>query len=113
MEQLIKIPKTQVPYTKAVTKKILLENGGSILLIVFKNNYYAYKNQCQHLPVELDWGNEDFFDEEKEYIVCATHGAMYEPETGFCICGPCAGKKLQSVELEVDDEFIKLKLRKI
>jgi nitrite reductase/ring-hydroxylating ferredoxin subunit len=111
LEQLIKIHKIQEPSNKDFTKKILIQNEESILLIFFKKKYYAYKNQCQHLPVELDWDNEEFFDDKKEYIVCATHGALYEPETGLCINGPCAGKKLQPIEIEVDEEFIKLKPR--
>jgi nitrite reductase/ring-hydroxylating ferredoxin subunit len=111
LEQLIKIHKIKAPSNTAVTKKISIENGESIILVFFNNKYFAYKNQCQHLPVELDWDNEDFFDEKKQYIVCATHGALYEPETGLCISGPCVGKILPSIEVDVDEEFISLKLR--
>ena len=43
---------------------------------------HAYVNQCAHLSVELDWNEGDFFDFSKSYVICATHGAQYQPETG-------------------------------
>ena len=49
---------------------------------------YAYLNQCAHLHLELDWERGEFFDIDAEYIVCANHGAMFEPSSGECINGP-------------------------
>jgi hypothetical protein len=45
----------------------------------------------------------DFFDYSKLYLICATHGAMYLPESGLCVQGPCPGKRLQSVPIEERD----------
>jgi nitrite reductase/ring-hydroxylating ferredoxin subunit len=61
---------------------------------------YAYLNRCAHVPVELDWINGDFFDYSKLYLICATHGAMYLPDSGLCVQGPCPGKQLQTVKVE-------------
>ncbi|MEO1957120.1 MAG: Rieske 2Fe-2S domain-containing protein [Methylophilaceae bacterium] len=66
-------------------------------VIRFKSKAYAYVNQCAHMPVELDWNEGDFFTADKTWIICATHGAQYAPETGRCIAGPCKGKQLQSL----------------
>lgn len=67
--------------------------------VIKKNNqFFVYLNECQHLDVELDWQENDFFDEEKKYIVCATHGAMYDPNSGLCISGPCMGAYLKKIE---------------
>ena len=33
-----------------------------------------------------------FLDADREYIMCSTHGAVYEPATGHCLGGPCAGR---------------------
>jgi nitrite reductase/ring-hydroxylating ferredoxin subunit len=30
-------------------------------------------------------------------LVCANHGAKFEPHTGVCVGGPCVGKRLQLV----------------
>ena len=54
----------------------------------------AYLNRCAHVPVELDWSEGEFFDLSALYLVCATHGATYLPESGRCIAGPCTGRSL-------------------
>lgn len=76
-------------------------------VIRFENKPYAYINQCAHMPVELDWNEGEFFTREKDFLICSTHGACYEPETGYCVYGPCKGKRLQSlVVTEKDDQII-------
>ncbi len=69
----------------------------------FRGRVYAYINRCAHVPVELDWTDGDFFDYSKLYLICATHGAMYLPESGLCVQGPCPGKRLQPVPVEERD----------
>lgn len=58
----------------------------------------AYLNQCAHVPVELDWLPGKFLDESREFLICATHGATYRPDDGFCVGGPCKGRRLQALE---------------
>ena len=60
----------------------------------FRGNVFAYFNRCGHVPVELDWQHNEFFDDSKLYLICATHGALYSPETGRCLGGRCNGKGL-------------------
>jgi len=60
----------------------------------------AYLNQCAHVPVELDWLPGQFLDESGEFLICATHGATYRPDDGFCVAGPCRGRRLQALECE-------------
>jgi nitrite reductase/ring-hydroxylating ferredoxin subunit len=68
---------------------------------------HAYVNQCAHLSVELDWNEGDFFDLSKNYVICATHGAQYQPETGYCVMGPCKGRSLQTIQVtECNDEIL-------
>jgi nitrite reductase/ring-hydroxylating ferredoxin subunit len=38
---------------------------------------------------------------EGQYIQCATHGALFRFEDGLCLAGPCPGKHLQSVPLNL------------
>src|ERR1700744_117838 len=61
---------------------------------------YGYLNQCAHVPMELDWNEGQFFDDSGLYLVCATHGAVYAPENGRCVGGPCRGAKLRAVRVE-------------
>jgi len=32
-------------------------------------------------------------------LVCATHGATYEPASGRCIYGPCKGDSLTAIDI--------------
>ncbi|MBZ8140475.1 2Fe-2S ferredoxin [Rubrivivax gelatinosus] len=65
----------------------------------------AYLNRCAHLPAELDWQPGRFLDSDGRLIVCAMHGAVYEPADGRCIGGPGAGGRLLPLEVaEVDGQ---------
>ena len=57
----------------------------------------AYLNRCAHLPMELDWTEGEFFESSGLYLMCATHGALYEPDTGHCAGGPCRGGRLHAI----------------
>ena len=52
---------------------------------------FAYLNRCAHVAMELDWQPGMFFDFDAEYLLCSTHGAFYDPITGACRGGACAG----------------------
>jgi len=60
----------------------------------YRGSVFAYVNRCAHISVELDWAEGDFFDMSGLYLVCATHGAAYFPESGKCAMGPCKGGRL-------------------
>ena len=68
-------------------------------VVRFHGKPYAYVNKCAHVPVELDWNESEFFTAQKDYLICATHGAHYQPDTGFCVMGPCKGKRLKAIEV--------------
>ena len=68
----------------------------------------AYLNQCAHVPVEMDFNAGEFFDDSGLYFVCATHGAMYAPESGLCVAGPCVGRRLAKLEIQERDGNIYL-----
>ena len=63
----------------------------------------AWLNRCAHVPMELDWLPGKFFDAGGLYLICATHGATYEPDTGRCIAGPCRGAALEPVPVSEHD----------
>ena len=74
----------------------------------YDGDVHAYLNRCAHVPVELDWQEGDFFDYSKLYLICATHGATYLPDTGVCVRGPCPGRRLIRVPVEERDGQIYL-----
>jgi len=67
----------------------------------------AYLNQCAHMSVELDWQKGEFFDADKNYLMCATHGALYHPDTGACAYGRCDSRGLIAIDVsEIDGEIL-------
>lgn len=62
----------------------------------------AFLNSCPHTGVRLDWRPQDFLDVSTEFLQCAMHGALFEQDSGRCVAGPCVGRHLFSVELEID-----------
>ena len=65
----------------------------------FEGRVVAYMNRCAHVPTEMDWQPGEFLDTERRFIVCTMHGAVYEPTTGHCIAGPCAGARLMALDV--------------
>lgn len=63
---------------------------------------YAYLNQCSHVPMEMDYQPNQFFDTTGHWLMCATHGAMYSPTSGQCRMGPCRGGLIKIETSEVD-----------
>jgi len=91
------------------TKKFLLQIDGQeeeCFAVNYHGELRAYINRCSHVPMTMDWIDNRFFDEDKRYLVCATHGACYEPETGECVTGPPLGKLLTPVTLRIDGDDI-------
>ena len=69
----------------------------------FDGRLVAYLNRCLHVPTEMDWQYGEFLDSGKEFILCSTHGAAYEPLTGRCAGGPCGRGKLTAMNVEERD----------
>ena len=59
--------------------------------IRYEGQVHAYLNRCSHVPMEMDYQPNRFFDLTGPWLICATHGATYSPKTGACKGGPCRG----------------------
>ena len=55
----------------------------------FEGQAHAYLNRCAHVAMEMDFQPNRFFDTTGRWLICATHGALYQPATGRCMSGPC------------------------
>jgi nitrite reductase/ring-hydroxylating ferredoxin subunit len=62
----------------------------------------AYLNRCSHVPMEMDYQPNRFFDLTGHWLICATHGATYSPKTGACKGGPCRGGLIKIAVTERD-----------
>ena len=52
----------------------------------YQDRVHGYLNRCAHVGVELDWEGS-FFTRAGDLIMCARHGATYQPDTGLCVGG--------------------------
>ena len=69
----------------------------------FDGQVVAYLNRCAHVPTEMDWQPGQFLDADKRHIICAIHGATYEPRTGRCVSGPCERGRLMTIDVSECD----------
>lgn len=76
--------------------------------IRYEGRVYAYLNRCAHMPIELDWSPGKFFDGEGLLLICSSHGALYAPDTGECLGGPCLGG-LVALDVEEREGTVVLK----
>ena len=67
----------------------------------FKGRPHAYLNRCTHVAMELDWQPNRIFDDTGQWLLCASHGAAYLPDTGQCAGGRCHGGL---VKIELSEE---------
>jgi nitrite reductase/ring-hydroxylating ferredoxin subunit len=84
------------------TRKFRLQCGNRPLhgfLLNHDGEFRAWVNRCPHVGTPLDlWPNE-FYTDDGRQLICSTHGAIFEPLTGRCTLGPCAGDALRPLPL--------------
>lgn len=62
----------------------------------------GYVDSCPHAGWPLGMMDR-YLTREKDYILCAGHGALFRLDDGFCVSGPCADKRLEAWPLAVVD----------
>jgi nitrite reductase/ring-hydroxylating ferredoxin subunit len=84
-------------------------------VVRYRGQVAGFLNRCAHVAMELDWLPGVLFEDEGRFLMCATHGAIYEPDTGACAGGPCLGRggllRLQVIERDgrvwwVPDDYV-------
>lgn len=71
-------------------------------LINYQGTFHAYVNRCRHMTTPLDFVRYQFFTEDGRRLICLTHGALYEPDSGVCVEGPCKGLALYRLPVLID-----------
>lgn len=85
-------------------------NGQSTSMFVVKKGeqVFAYLNNCPHAGAPLEWQEDVFLNDERSYIVCGMHGALFEIEDGLCVDGPCFNDSLTSIPVTIIGDEIHL-----
>ena len=77
-----------------------------VFLVHINSRLFAYRNSCPHTGGPLDWVPDQFLNLDGDLIQCATHDALFRIEDGTCIAGPCAGKALSPVPVQIRNDEI-------
>jgi nitrite reductase/ring-hydroxylating ferredoxin subunit len=77
--------------------------GLSLFVVKRGVHISLFKNSCPHRGIRLEWQPNTFLDVEKQFIQCATHGALFTIDEGECIAGPCPGERLEAIPFQVID----------
>ncbi len=87
-------------------KEIIVEDAGirrAVFVVRHASGVSAYFNACPHARLPLNNAPDVFFDVSGAVLVCANHGAHFEPAGGKCLRGPCKGESLKSFPIRVAD----------
>ena len=78
-------------------------NGTFLFAVKKDKQLHLYHNRCPHLGTPLEWEEDRFLEGDGALIRCATHGALFEIDSGQCLVGPCKGKALHAIAFEIQE----------
>lgn len=64
---------------------------------------FGYVDRCPHAGLPLARMLDDYLTPDGALIACSWYGALFDPHTGACVGGPCAGARLISWPVTVTD----------
>jgi nitrite reductase/ring-hydroxylating ferredoxin subunit len=75
----------------------------TLLVVCWRGVLTAWRNKCPHLNVAMQYRKDRFMSGDGQHIVCFAHGALFRPDTGLCVLGPCLSQSLHREALIVDE----------
>ena len=54
----------------------------------------GYVDSCPHAGWTLSMLDDRYFTRDGRHLLCSGHAALFRPEDGVCVAGPCAGDRL-------------------
>ena len=79
-----------------------------ILLRLADGTLVAWRNACPHMGIELDWEPSRLLTRDGRYVRCTGHGALFRPDNGMCVRGPCAGESLLPIPVHIKNDMVVL-----
>ncbi|MBT7955922.1 MAG: Rieske (2Fe-2S) protein [Rhodospirillaceae bacterium] len=81
-----------------------IDGVAKTLIVVRRDDTaFVYINSCPHIGAPLDLQPGKFLSLDKKNIICSTHGALFEIDTGHCIFGPCKDDHLDVLPVQVEN----------
>lgn len=75
-------------------------------VIRFGGQIRAYLNLCPHAGEPIATKNQSAFNSDKRYLLCREHFALFDPDTGKCVSGPCPIADLHKLSIVQQDGMI-------
>lgn len=75
-----------------------------VIVLRHKGRLIGWLDSCPHYAggTPMAWRTNAYLNGDKTMIVCASHGATFDKESGECTLGPCLGQSLTPVPLRID-----------
>ncbi len=77
-----------------------------LLAVMSTDGLKLYLNRCPHFGTALNEFEPSLWDHRHRFLLCQTHGALFDPATGLCRRGPCKGDHLRAVAVRVSDDGV-------
>ena len=76
----------------------------AVLIHLVSGNFVAYDALCTHLGCQIHFDEEPTkgWEDRKDNLFCACHGAVFDPTSGGVLAGP-PPRAMPKVRLEIDE----------
>ena len=72
-----------------------------VVVVRHGGRLFGYINSCPHQGTPLETFPDRFLTRDGAQLICSTHGARFRVEDGFCTEGPCKGRRLRPIAVDV------------
>lgn len=66
----------------------------------------GFVDSCPHAGWPLSMIDDRYLTREGDLILCRAHGALFAPDTGDCVSGPCFPRGLEPWPVMVEDGVV-------
>jgi nitrite reductase/ring-hydroxylating ferredoxin subunit len=67
----------------------------------------GFVDRCPHMGLPLAKTLDAYLTDDGTLVACAWHGALFRPDDGFCVGGPCAGAALSPWPVTVANGLVR------
>ena len=64
----------------------------------------GFVDRCPHAGLPLAQTIDQYLTPDGTLIACSWHGALFDPENGLCVGGPCVGATLIAWPVTIGDD---------